>query len=223
MAIAPVTTIAAQATTPTSATRRSQRGATGAPRPRAALHASNATTTESATTTSASRKCDMTASGWRSRITVIPPSGICATVPRNAASATLTTHRGSPATRREACQVASDARIPPTAMTRFPNSTIGWKLRAGNGVEPQRGQLSQPRPDPVSRTKAPDVTTSPSMATVPAARWRKRRDDTGSRTRARRLKTTSPRFPLRPRRRGGGPARPRRTSPRARRACRSAT
>jgi hypothetical protein len=126
VAIAPVTTIAAQATTPTTATRRNQRGATGAPSPAAQLQASKTTTTESATTTRASRKCDMTASGWRSRITVIPPSGIWATVPRNAVSATQTTQRGSPATRRDACQVASEARIPQTAITRLPNSIIGW-------------------------------------------------------------------------------------------------
>ena len=79
------------------------------------------------------------------------------------------THRGSPATRRDACQVARDATIPQTAITRFPNSTIAWKSFAGNGVEPHRGQLSQPSPEPVSRTKAPDATTRPSRPTVPNA------------------------------------------------------
>ena len=51
--------------------------------------------------------------------------------------------------------------MPPRATTRFPNSTIAWKSFAGKGVEPQRGQLSQPSPEPVSRTNAPEATTSP--------------------------------------------------------------
>ena len=215
VATAPVTTISAQPTTPTMATSRSQRGATGAPRPRACPHASPATTTASATTTSASRKWDITASGCRSRITVRPPSGIWAIVPRKAASAVRRTQRGSPSTRRDASHVTSAARIPTTATTRFPNSTMAWKSFAGNGVSPHRGQLSQPRPDPVSRTNAPDVTTSASAATEPRAIRTNRAGETGPRRRAAVTEASRRSRPRRgpPR---GARARRRRTSPRGR-------
>ena len=96
VATAPVTTITAQAATPPSATMRSHAGAGDAASPRWWLQASNATMTASATTTSASRKCDITASGCRSSSTVIPPSGAWATVPRNAASARIRARRDRP-------------------------------------------------------------------------------------------------------------------------------
>ena len=159
VAIAPVTTITAQPTTPTTATSRSQRGATGAPSPRAWPHASSATTTASATTTSASRKCVITASGWRSRITVRPPSGICATVPRNAASAVRRTHGVSPATRRAASQVDERGEDPAEATTRLPNSTIAWKSFAGNGVSTAARPVVAPEPragEPDERARGDD-------------------------------------------------------------------
>jgi hypothetical protein len=43
--------------------------------------------------------------------------------------------------------------------TRFPNSISAWWLCSGRKVSPQRGQFSQPRPDPVSRTVAPLTVT----------------------------------------------------------------
>ena len=72
------------------------------------------------------------------------------------------------------------------ATTRFPNSTNAWKSFAGKGVSPQRGQLSQPSPEPVSRTKAPEATTRPSSGD--ACRTRSggsAGSETGARSRAR--------------------------------------
>ncbi len=76
-----MTTSAAQAGSPTQVTkRRSQLGPAGGARPLSWLHASSATTTMSASTASASRKCVITASGCRSSAIVMAPIGICATV-----------------------------------------------------------------------------------------------------------------------------------------------
>ena len=149
VAIAPVTTIAAQATTPTSATSRSQRGATGAPRPRAWLHASSATTTESATTTSASRKWDITASGMEVEDHRQAAERDLRDRAEERARARRRAHPrrepGDPARGEPRRRAQRGSRT--SATTRFPNSTIAWKSCAGNGVEPHRGQLSQPRPD----------------------------------------------------------------------------
>ena len=80
-------------------------------------------------------------------MTVRPPSGICATVPSHTASASLRTQTGSAATRRDASQATSVSTIEPNAITRLPNSMNAWPPFSGKGVEPHRGQLSQPRPD----------------------------------------------------------------------------
>ncbi len=129
-------------------------------------------------TTSASRKCDITASGWRSSSTVTPPSGIWATVPRNATSAVVRTQRGSPSTLREASQHTSAITMPTSATIRFPNSMNAWYPWAGNGVWPQRGQFSQPSPEPVRRTNAPDVTTNCRVMNEANAMCRNRVEDT---------------------------------------------
>ena len=120
----------------------------------------------------------MTASGWRSRITVTPPSGICASPPRNTPSAASLANLGSPRVLRDASHVTSANRIPTAATTRFPNSTNAWNPSSGYGVSPQRGQFSQPRPEPVSRTNAPDVTTTSIAPSESDASLRKRLGDT---------------------------------------------
>ena len=107
VATVPVTTSAAQAATPDGGDG-AQPGRPGRPGERrcAWLHASSATTTAPATTTSASRKCDITATGWRSSSTVTPPSGICATVPSARRRARrCAPSAASPATRRAASHV----------------------------------------------------------------------------------------------------------------------
>jgi len=52
---------------------------------------------------------------------------------------------------------------------RLPNSTNAWKPCSGYGRSPQLGQFSQPRPEPVRRTKAPDVMTRKSANADAAA------------------------------------------------------
>ena len=52
----------------------------------------------------------------------MPPSGICAIVPRAVARATLRTQRGSPSTRRAASHTITVNAIPISATRRLPNS-----------------------------------------------------------------------------------------------------
>ena len=92
-------------------------------------------------------------------MTVSPPSGICARVPAKTANAAQRSQPGSPAVRRAAIQLTRVTAIVITATTRFENSIAAWPPFSGNGRFPQRGQLSQPSPDAVSRTTAPVVTT----------------------------------------------------------------
>ena len=74
-------------------------------------------------------------------------------MPRKTASAALRVQRGRPATRREASQATSAQPIAPRATTRFENSISACPPFSGNGVSPQRGQLSQPS---VGRRQAHD-------------------------------------------------------------------
>lgn len=63
--------------------------------------------------------------------------------------------------RRAASQAMIEKMIAPSASMRLENSMIGCQVFAsvGTGSWPQRGQLSQPIPEPVRRTMAPVATT----------------------------------------------------------------
>ena len=93
---------------------------------------------------------------------VMPPIGICAIATRNAPSAAHRPQPERPLVQREVSQVASVSTIPTRATSRLPNSTNAWNPCSGYGLEPQLGQFSQPRPEPVRRTNAPDVITTKS-------------------------------------------------------------
>ena len=94
VATAPVTTRAMQAGRPTQVTiRLNQRAPAGGARPSRRLQASSTAISASPSAASPSRKCVMTASGWRSRAMVMPPIGICAIATRKAPSAA---HRPQP-------------------------------------------------------------------------------------------------------------------------------
>ena len=60
--------------------------------------------------------------------------------------------------RRETHQVTIAATIPHRAIARFENSITAWYCAGGTGPPWQSGQSGQPRPEPLSRTKAPDAT-----------------------------------------------------------------
>ena len=77
------------------------------------------------------------------------------------------------------------------ATTRFPNSTNAWNPCCGYGVSPQRGQFSHPSPEPVSRTNAPEVTTTNIAPSESDASLRKRRADTSPCHHARRVASTA--------------------------------
>ena len=147
----------------------------------------------------------------------MPPSGICATVPRNAASATQTTQRGSPrhATRRvPGRERREDPAHGDDAGSRTRSS--GGSSARGTASTPQRGQLSQPRPEPVSRTKAPDVTTRPRHDDGADRELQEAPRTTPARAgRAASLTRASLRRPPRRADVGGAAGRPRRRSPRA--------
>ena len=98
---------------------------------------------------------------------------------------------GSPCVLREASHVTSAKRIPIAATTRLPNSTNAWNPSSGYGVSPQRGQFSHPSPEPVSRTNAPDVTTTNIAPSENAASLRKRRADTSPWRHERRVASTA--------------------------------
>ena len=83
--------------------------------------------------------------------------------------------------------------MPTSATMRLPNSIAAWPPFSGNGLSPQRGQLSQPRPEAVSRTTAPLVTTTQSVKTATVASWTNRRADTArARTPLTTLRASSP-------------------------------
>ena len=79
-----------------------------------------------ATTAIASRKCDITSSGLRSKATVIAPSGTCATVPAAAAAAPHATARCSPGRRNAITAVITAATMAMPEITRFENSITEW-------------------------------------------------------------------------------------------------
>ena len=79
-----------------------------------------------ATTAIASRKCDITSSGLRSKATVIAPSGTCATVPAAAAAAPHATARCSAGVRNAITAVITAATMAKPEITRFENSITEW-------------------------------------------------------------------------------------------------
>ena len=127
-------------------------------------------------------------------------------------------------TRRDASQVASDARIPHERDDAVPE--------LDERVEALRGERRVAAARPVVAAEArpgqphegADVTTSAEHDHDASARWTKRRDETGSRERAPRGLTPRrhPGRPPRPRPPARGEPGRRRTPPRARRACRRA-
>ena len=104
-------------------------------------------------TTSESRKCESTSHGLRWKCTVSAPSGACNSVPKKMPNPSPRKPR------RAAIQVTSVSRIVKNAKTRFPNSMYEWKLFGSKWCGAQPGQCSQPSPDPVSRTVAPNAVT----------------------------------------------------------------
>ena len=68
--------------------------------------------------------------------------------------------------------------MPNRPTTRLPNSMKACPPLAGSIVSPQFGQSWQPSPDPVRRTKAPETTTTPSIASDTTDSWKKRCGDT---------------------------------------------
>ena len=111
---------------------------------------------------------------------VTPPSGICASAPRSAPSAPK---RASAAARHLAAREPGRQRErdPDERDHPFENSMMACSLPwVGNGAVPQRGQWSQPSPDAVRRTKAPDVTTKNIAIVEPAASCANPRGDVRS-------------------------------------------
>src|SRR5207237_323872 len=138
--------------------------------PRLRSTAWNVTQLERATTAIASRKCDMTSHGFRSKATVIAPSGTCATVPAAAAAATHATDRRRPEVRKPIHAVTTAESIAIPEMTRFENSTTAWYPVLGTRLPAvQFGQCGQPRPEAVSRTRPPVTTTIHSRPSVTTA------------------------------------------------------
>jgi hypothetical protein len=79
-------------------------------------------------------------------------------------------------------KVAKVATIARLAMTRFENSTSEWYPRAGrNAPGWQPGQCSQPRPDPVILTVAPEATITTSITALARESRRNVRVETANR------------------------------------------
>ena len=74
----------------------------------------------------ASRKCAITATGSRSRRTVISPSGACASVPSAANHAIQRAHDGITRNTLPANAVAAESMIGNALTTRLPNSMNEW-------------------------------------------------------------------------------------------------
>ena len=104
----------------------------------------------------ASRKWLITKYGFRSVRTVIAPSGIWKSVPTATPAHSQRPSRS--ASERDTHQVTIAATIPASAIARFENSITAWYCAGGTGPPWQSGQSGQPRPEPLSRTKAPDAT-----------------------------------------------------------------
>ncbi len=109
----------------------------------------------------------------------MPPMTACSGMP--AASTAASPTRCRRPVRHAATNVSTATATSTKVSSRLPNSMAEWKSSAPCGVKSSsvhRGQVGQPRPEPVSRT-APPVTTMPVLATreaQPAQRaWRCRR------------------------------------------------
>ena len=107
----------------------------------------------SPSTVIASRKWLITKYGFRSVSTVIAPSGIWKSVPTATPAHSQRPRRS--ASERDTHQVTIAATIPQSAIARFENSITAWYCAGGTGPPWQSGQSGQPRPEPLSRTKAP--------------------------------------------------------------------
>ena len=106
-----------------------------------------------------------TTHGFRSVSTVKPPMIACAGIPSASTKASSRTSRRSEP--HAATNVATAIATSTNVSSRLPNSIAACTSRAPcgvNDVDVQRGQVGQPRPEPVSRT-APPVTTSTTLAT----------------------------------------------------------
>src|SRR5215211_446102 len=222
---APVTTTANVTGTRPSASHRSDGATVPVGAPRANRSAPSETTTARPTAAIARKKWLITSQGFRWKITVSPPRGTWATIATAVNADPSRIHRGSPATRRAKTAATIVVIIVRNATTRLPNSTYEWKpvSAVGNGLSPQRGQLSQPSPDAVTRTTAPVTTTTKSEARAAYASMRNVSGET-QRRRARRAAARSsaltggrPPHPPRPRRPGPRSRRPFSPSPPRRR------
>src|SRR4051795_2900855 len=114
----------------------------------------------------------MTTSHWRSSSTVIPPSTPCATTPPISAHARTTRSRRNGRRRSAATPAAIEKNATTEDSRRLPYSIA--TCESSSGVKPpwQRGQSGQPRPDPDSRTPAPENTIRTSAASAAQARRR---------------------------------------------------
>ena len=109
----------------------------------------------------------MTISGCSSKMTVIPPRIPCASTVNGSATALQRSQRGRPGTRKAAAAAASVVRPTTKPATRFPNS-IERVVVLGRQEASRRscGQFSQPSPEPVRRTVAPETTIRKSAASA---------------------------------------------------------
>jgi hypothetical protein len=106
-----------------------------------------------------------TTQGFRSVRTVIPPTIAWAGMPRPRNSASVRRSR-RPVIQADT-NVATAIAVSTNVSIRLPNSIASCRSSAPCGVNDSsvhRGQVGQPRPEPVSRT-APPVTTRPMLAT----------------------------------------------------------
>ena len=227
----PVTTITAQATSPTTPTQaQPARRRQGHPdRSRAPRFERDDDRERDDDEREQEVRHDERAGGGRGS-TVIAPSGLCATVPRNTASASQTTQRGSPATRRDACQVASVARI--VHDRDHPVAELDHRVVA------LRGKRRSSRSGASCRSRAPSRSAGRSRPTSTTRPRSDRRVPTASLQEAVRRQPSSPQARAmsahepasadrrRPPRRAPTrcrSSRRRRTSPRARAPCRAAS
>ena len=116
----------------------------------------------------------ITQPGARSKMTVKPPHTACAATPSGSSErdqqqvAPERAAAATPSTPRAGTGMATTLVI-----MRLPNSISVWVLSSGVKLVPlQRGQSEQPRPEPVSRTAAPEKTmiaqtASATYATIP--------------------------------------------------------
>ena len=108
----------------------------------------------------------MTISGCSSSRTVMPPSTPWASTVKGRATALQSSQRGMPGTRKAATAAASVVSPTTKPATRLPNSISALYSLGGRKVSPQFGQFSQPSPEPVRRTVAPETTMRKSAASA---------------------------------------------------------